>query len=491
MKINEIIQQPEGRTVEFKESLPKKSDLNKTIVAFANDAGGTLVIGIKDNPRKVVGIPENELMKNEEQLSSQIHDSCSPTILPDISFQNINERYIMVIRIAKGNNPPYHLKNKGEKDGTYIRVGSSNRKATSEFLEELYRKRSNISFDSVAFYDKRLENIAIKSFKKQFMEIVGEELTPTILDKLNLVHQEHDQTFPTYALILLSDDAFKQKLFPYSKIECARFKGETPGNFIDQKTIDTPLSLQAEQAYQFLLRHISKGSSYEGVYRKDRWEYPIIALREVIRNAIIHRDYALTGKDIKIAIFDDKIEITSPGNLLPTVDFNEMESGQSDIRNKILAPVFKKLGVIEQWGNGLKLISNELKEYPEIEFQWTQPGMSFRATFLRKNYKEKQETRTNNTDTTTDKSSSRTITDDYGRLRTIMDDYGRLSIEQQKILLYLLDHPKITRKVAMEVIGMQKSKTFEILNKLLEDNLIRVHEQGRATYYTLTKKNSR
>lgn len=140
---------------------------------------------------------------------------------------------------------------------------------------------------------------------------------------------------------------------------------------------------QAEQAYQFVLRHISKNSEFEGVYRKDRWEYPIVALREVIRNAIIHRDYALSGKDIKIAIFDTKIEITSPGNLLPTVDFNEMDSRQSDIRNRILAPIFKKLGIIEQWGNGLQLIANELKDYPEIKFQWSQPGMSFRISFIK------------------------------------------------------------------------------------------------------------
>lgn len=490
MKIAELIQQPEGRTIEFKESLPKKSDLNKTIVAFSNDAGGTLILGIKDDPRQIVGIPEDKLVELEEQISSQIHDSCSPTILPDISFQNIDGKYIIIVRIAKGNNPPYHLKSKGEKEGTYIRVGSSNRKATPELLEELYRKRSNISFDSVAVYEKKLDEINLHSFKDQFKQIVGEEVTLTSLRKLNLTYQEHDQLFPTNALILLSDDDLRQKLFPYSKIECARFKGTTPGNFIDQKTIDAPLTLQAEQAYQFLLRHISQGSSYEGVYRKDRWEYPIIALREVIRNAIIHRDYALTGKDIKIAVFDDKIEITSPGNLLPTVDFNQMESGQSDIRNKVLAPIFKKLGIIEQWGNGLKLISNELKEYSEIKFQWTQPGMSFRATFLRTNYEEEN-------DSTYDKSSSRTIVDDYGRLRPIATDYDRLrpittdyeqlDIDEKKILIYLLDNERITRKIAVGILDYGETKTKEVINGLLNKHLIARKGKGRGTHYILKK----
>jgi len=130
--------------------------------------------------------------------------------------------------------------------------------------------------------------------------------------------------------------------------------------------------------------HISQGTTdYTGVYRNDRWEYPVIAIREAIRNAVIHRDYSLSGMDIKVAIFDDKIEITSPGKLPPTIDFSDMLSGQSSIRNKVLAPIFKRLGIIEQWGNGLKLIAEELKEFPEIGFDWKEPGMSFRVIFFK------------------------------------------------------------------------------------------------------------
>lgn len=104
------------------------------------------------------------------------------------------------------------------------------------------------------------------------------------------------------------------------------------------------------------MRHINKGASVKGVYTESRWEYPVIAIRETIRNAVVHRDYSLTGKDIKVAIYDDMVEITSPGKLMPSIDFNEMEARQSDIRNKTIAPIFKKIGVIDQWGNGLKLI---------------------------------------------------------------------------------------------------------------------------------------
>lgn len=386
-KLFEIIKEPEGRKLEFKESLPTNSDLSKTIIAFANDAGGELYIGIKNNPREIIGVQENDRFVIEEKISNIIHDACEPVILPEISFLTNENKHIIKVKIFKGSNPPYHLKNKDVGESTFIRVRSSNRLANSEIIAELERQKINKSFDSEISYIKAYENLNLVSFKELYKEKTGEDITPQILNKLELYQTSQGKHFPTLALILLSDDELRTRLFPYAKIECARFKGSLPGNFIDQKSIDENLAIQPEQAYQFILRHISQGSTdYVGVFRNDRWEYPIIAIREVIRNAVIHRDYSLTGKDIKIAIFDDKIEITSPGKLPPSVDYNDMEIGQSDILNKVLAPVLKRLGIIEQWGNGLRIISNELKKYPEIRFDWKEIGLAFRITFSKKNY---------------------------------------------------------------------------------------------------------
>ena len=301
-------------------------------------------------------------------------------------------KHVIRTQVFKGSTPPYHLKNKSREEGTFIRVGSTNRLASPEMIAELERQKQNRSFDCELVYSKAMEQIDIETFKNFFLEKTGEELTISALSKLELFRQEQGKNLPTNALILLSDDELRKQQFPYAKIECARFKGIVPGNFIDQKTIDGNVGIQAEQAYQFVLRHISQGSTdYTGVYRNDRWEYPVIAIREIVRNSVIHRDYSLTGKDIKIAVFDDKIEITSPGKLMPTIDFSDMESGQSDIRNKILAPVFKRLGIIEQWGNGLRLIARELQHYPEIGLSWKEPGIAFRITFTNKNYKQQPE----------------------------------------------------------------------------------------------------
>lgn len=145
--------------------------------------------------------------------------------------------------------------------------------------------------------------------------------------------------------------------------------------------------MQPDLAVAFVERNIKKGSKIGRVYREDRWEYPMLAIRELIINAVIHRDYSFQGKDIKVAIFDDMLEITSPGTIPPSIDLNNLTAGQSELRNRTLGPIFKELRLIEQWGTGFQKLFDELKEYPEIELKFNEPGLSFQVQFIKKNYK--------------------------------------------------------------------------------------------------------
>ena len=393
--INEIITQPEGRCLEFKGKLPDKSDIAKTAVAFANDAGGELYIGIENTSHKIVGLQENELPDIEEKISNMIYDRCYPTILPEISFLTIEGKHLIKVRIFQGSMPPYYIKSDGKFNGTYIRVGSNNRLADINIINDLERKRRNISFDKEIMMEKSINELNYEGFKNLYKEKTDEELSIHVLRKLELIKEEQGKEYPTNALVLFSDDELRKSWFPNAKIECARFKGITPDVFIDQKSITSHIGLQAEEAYNFVLRHINQDAHVEGVYTISHWEYPVKAIREVLRNAVVHRQYSLTGKDIKVAIYDDMIEVTSPGLLLPSIDFSAMESRQSDARNKIIAPVFKRMGIIDQWGNGLQLIANEMKDYPNIKLRWKEVGLSFQIQFINMNHKkdkdEKQE----------------------------------------------------------------------------------------------------
>jgi predicted HTH transcriptional regulator len=242
----------------------------------------------------------------------------------------------------------HYIRSLGKEKGTFIRVGSSNRLADRKIIEELERKKRNISYDSIPVYELKPDELDLSSFTKLYQEKTGKKITKASFTKLGLLKTENEKQYPTVSAILLSGNDVKSPHFPYAKIECARFKGTKTDTTIDSMTINDSICLQPDSAVAFIERNIKKGSKIGRVYREERWEYPMTAIREIIINAVIHRDYSLQGKDIKIAIFDDILEITSPGTIPPSIDLNNLTSGQSEIRNKTLGPIFKELQLIEQ-----------------------------------------------------------------------------------------------------------------------------------------------
>lgn len=459
--IQQFINQPEGRRLEFKSELPANSDLAKTIVAFANDAGGEIYIGINDSPRQITGLPEDDLPRIEEQISNLIYDRCYPAILPEISFLTLEDKHLIKVQIYKGSMPPYYLKEKGKWKGTYIRVGSTNRLADEALLTELERKRRNISFDSEVVMEKTWTDLNIEGFKQLYKEKTDEEVDIHTLRKLELVKKEQDKEYPTNALILLSDDPLRNELFPNAKVECALFKGTGTEEFIDQKSIATHIGLQAEEAYNFVLRHVNKGARVEGIYTVSKWEYPIKAIREVIRNAVVHRSYSLTGKDIKVAVYDDMVEITSPGLLPPSIDYSAMESRQSDARNKVIAPVFKRLGIIDQWGNGLKLVAEEMKRYPHIELRWKEVGLSFQVQFVKKDYHNPADTQT---------AYVGNVARDVGNVGNYVGNATRSS--ESLLLHHILRHPEINTRQLAEAVNLSQRQCERIIANLRQRGIL-------------------
>ena len=382
--ISPFWQQPESRRLEFKESPPKGDQIARTVVAFANGAGGKLIFGVRNEPRQIFGIPEEELFALEEKVSGHIFDRCTPAIIPEIYIQAVEGKHLLVVEIFPGSQKPYYLKSKGKRQGTYVRIGSSNRLASQEMLESLERKRRKISFDAVAVYDLSLADINIKGFKADFKKATGRNLTEQHLKNMGLLVSERDRTHPTHAALLLSDSPARKHLFPYAKVECARFKGTDTKVFLDQATIEGPIYAAVEPSLAFIKKNIALGSRIGEVYREDRWEYPLGAIREAITNAIIHRDYAILGSDIKVAIFDDMLEITSPGPLPDTLPIEELGTGRSEIRNRVLAPIFKDLKLIEAWGTGIRKMRNEVSKYSEIQLVLHEVGHAFQVQFRKK-----------------------------------------------------------------------------------------------------------
>lgn len=152
--------------------------------------------------------------------------------------------------------------------------------------------------------------------------------------------------------------------------------------FIDRKEYTGPIYEQIENTYNFVLQHINIGAKIEGLYRKDIPEIPAEAIRELIVNAVMHRNY-LSHSYIQVCIYDDRLEITSPGGLYGGLTIEQVLNGSSSIRNELIADIFLKMGIVEKWGTGIKRIRDLCKEHGLGEVLYSADDFSFTATIMR------------------------------------------------------------------------------------------------------------
>ena len=165
-------------------------------------------------------------------------------------------------------------------------------------------------------------------------------------------------------------------------IQCAVFKGTTRAVFLDRRNYEGPLWKQVDEAVQFVLRNIRMGSRLEGVYRKDIYELPPDSIRELIVNAVMNCSY-IQNSNIQVAIYDDRLEITSPGGLLPGVTIDLMKEGFSKIRNRSLANAFAYMNLVEAWGSGIPKIMQAMQEYGLREPEFIDMEVAFRINLYR------------------------------------------------------------------------------------------------------------
>ncbi|ETR74598.1 MAG: ATP-dependent DNA helicase RecG [Candidatus Magnetoglobus multicellularis str. Araruama] len=167
MRLIQEIQKGESKTLEFKEKLPKNIAIAKTAIAFANGAGGKLIIGVTDQ-RQCVGIDEDNLFDIQDKIASVIYDVCYPNIIPEIYATNLEGVLLLIVEVFPGNLKPYYIKSKGKNEGTYIRVGATNRKAAYENILEIERQRRNLSFDEDIQFEYDLPSLSLTFLEKEF-----------------------------------------------------------------------------------------------------------------------------------------------------------------------------------------------------------------------------------------------------------------------------------------------------------------------------------
>lgn len=379
----------ESKNFEIKERLPQKDQLIKTAVAFSNGGGGEIIIGIKADGKTVTGIDANDYQKMEEIVSSSIFDSIYPPVIPHISLKHINDKPVMSIEINEGTLPPYYLKKEGQARGVYLRVGSSTKRADATIINSLKLKAQNVSFDSTLAPNASINNLnrdICREFianRKKIRDVPVQDVDARFLQHYCLAGRGHERSRPTVGAVLHFFDN-PIEYFPFASIKCARFEGHRNHEYIDEAVISGHLVRQIEETIHFVRRHINKKMVFAETQRIEQYEYPLPAIREIVVNAVCHRDYHARNSDIKVSIYDDRIEVISPGVLPPHITIDDLGKGISEIRNPVIARVLRDWGYIEEWGKGISKVFEQCRKWKLQDPSFSEEGLFFKAVLKKR-----------------------------------------------------------------------------------------------------------
>jgi len=372
--MTDLIQLDESKTLEFKRDISSPKPMLKSLLAFANTAGGRLVIGVADD-KQLIGV--DHPLDDEERLCNLIADSISPRLVPNIELVTVDGKTLMVVEVFLSNSRPHWLNREGADDGVYVRLGSSNRKADHALIAELRRSVEGVSFDEMPMSELSVHDLDLDVAQQMFGSM--RKLDEQTLLTLKLLVHDQGRLVPSKGAVLLFG---KQRILHFSDawIQCGRFFGTKKLDIFDHIEIDEPLPGSVDEVMLFLKKHAFRGADLSEVRRKDVWSIPLGILREVIINALVHADYSQRGAPIRIVFLDDRIEVESPGILLSGLTIDDMKRGTSRIRNHVIARVFRELNLIEQWGTGVRRIFEEAKEQGLPEPKIEEVGMRLRFT---------------------------------------------------------------------------------------------------------------
>ncbi len=349
----------ESKLIEFKSQLPKFEVLIKTCIAFANAAGGRIVIGVDDKTHEVIGVTDSDRNKIYDDFPNSLYDAAAPTLIAQVYEQNLANKSILVIEIPIGPKKPYFLKSKGVHNGTYIRVGSSTRKATPEYIEDLSREAQRISYDE--------EIISVDPHKALSNELITQFVEGRITKKRLLSERivkelpaNKESYAPTVAGILMFCEA-PQDYIPEAMVRCTQFKGVAGRDMLQTEDVSGTIDKQASESLSIVSQWITTHFEMRGVKLKRVFPVPREALREAIINALLHRKYNIPGAT-KIAVYDDRVEIFNPGCFPGLVDMNNLGDGTTYLRNPLLARLAYKLHLVETRGTGIKLIYDSCRK---------------------------------------------------------------------------------------------------------------------------------
>lgn len=362
----EDINNIEATYLDYRQRLETKKPISwlKSVVAFANTKGGHLIFGVTDKKHDFVGLddPQGTSSKISEYISARIKPSPRYTIT-QISCKGSNKKAID-LEVSNGPNYPYYYVNSQDKK-IFVRHGDRSEGATIMEQNNLLLKGMNQTFDSLPT-NYKLSEVSFTLLAATFKKETGESFDPLRdLVSMGLVTQDN---LVTNAGLLMCDQGYLKQ----SKIVCTRWKGTEKGSIDgdaldDQEFSEASLITLLSSAELFVRTNSKNPWTIRGMRRKENSDYPFRAIREVLVNALIHRDYQITGAEVHVDMFDDRMEISSPGGMMNGSRIQDLNLTHvpSMRRNEVISDIFSRLHYMGRRGSGIRRILNSYKQFEE------------------------------------------------------------------------------------------------------------------------------
>lgn len=452
----------ETNLVEFKKAaggFPKK-EVRKTLSAFGNTEGGIIVFGVEEKQNKtleVVGVQNAADL--QERMTNLSVEEMNVVLRLGYHLLEVSGKTILSIYVPKCENhlKPYYIKEIGLPHGAYVRDGNTDRKMTEEEMKNYVRNAQGDDFDSSCAENIALEDISsekIEKFLQKSAQKTGRDFDASkshedVLRNIGVLGECDGQLKPTMAGYLIFAKGNPQNKLNFDRyiIRCVRYKGSgVHADILDKADVLGTLDEQIDAMQSFVLRNIRKSAEIVGTKRVEKYEYPEKAIREILANAVIHRDYRITETYTQINIFEDRIEVFNPGNLPPGVTVENIKTAQMS-RNKIIAGRLNEMDYLEEYGRGIDIVFTEMSKWGLLPPIFKNTSNSFRVILPG-------------------------------------EKLSQLNERQLKIWEYLAENGRVTRKGAEALIKDAPQQTISYdLRKMKDIGLIRQIGESKDTFY--------
>jgi len=489
LELKMLIKGGETNTVELKLAAPRAVDLAERLCGMANAKGGIVIIGVEDSMHKVVGVPEERIGETMDVILRAARQVIKPELVldpPEPEVYVLAGKKLLVATIPPTDGPVYQA------GGIFwLRQGTQTRALSMAELSEMIYDRGLRDWELEPAYNATMEDMDLEKVKAFIARRSASDrqsgrfkhIERVLVGMRCAVEASGGTIVPTNAGMLFFGYS-SQDHVPQSEVVCVLFR-ETVGasRYADRKLVTGTLQDLIDGTESFLNRYIAVGARIEGWKRIDIPEYSIEVLREAVINAVVHRDYSRRGERVRVFYYPDRVEVHSPGLLLPGITVEQMERGevQSKLRNPVLAGLLSTLpGYMEQIGSGVRFMLDETKrlELPAPQFR---EMSEFIVTFQKAPALRAPEPRLQYQGKTLWEGS------EDSQPEIVVQDRRVEQVEERLIqaLKYVQEHGFITNGIYRQLTGVTDRTAHRDLEKLVERGRLKGTGQRAARRYML------